>query len=226
MTNKFEKIEQEVSPVVRAELDIIVTDGTNYSAAAEFLKELKTAQNRVTTFFADMKKKAYDSWKQVVADENKVLNPLKRAEASIKTKMLDYDYAQKRQAEIEEKRLQKIADAKAEAERQRLIKAAEKLQTESLRDERLAEAEEIEAPVIHVQHDTPKVTGISTRTTWKARVLDKKAFVVAASIDANLLGFVSVDQTALNKLAQATKGQLDYPGIEFYSDQRMAAGSK
>ena len=72
--------------------------------------------------------------------------------------------------------------------------------------------------------ETPKVAGISTRTAWNARIVDKQAFIKAGGSDQNLLGFITVDQNALNKLAQATKGQLKYPGIEFYSSQVMAAG--
>lgn len=223
MQNEIAQIEQDVSPVIEEAALITVTNGTNYSSAAEFLKELKAAQNRVTTFFAAMKKKAYDSWKQVVADENNVLNPLKKAESDIKDKMLFYDEDEKRRAREEELRLQRIADAKAKAERQRQIKAAEKLKTESLREERLAEAEEVEAPIIHVQHGTPKVAGISTRTYWKAKIINKQAFVKAAAEDQSLLSFVTIDQGALNKLADRTKGQLNYTGIEFYSVPGMGA---
>jgi len=221
----FEEIEQEVSPVIQEASGITVTDGITYSAAAEFLKELKTAQAKVVKFFGPMKQKAHAAWKEIVASESNVLNPLKAAEGSIKNKMLYYDDERKRQAAEEQNKLQKIADAKAEAERMRQIKAAAKLKTGSLREERLAEADEVIAPIIHVQHETPKVTGISSRTAWKARIINKQDFIRAAAADQNLLGFVTIDQTALNRLAQATKGQLNYRGIEFYSERIMAAGS-
>jgi len=226
MQNDFKQIEDEVSPVVQDAALITVTNRADYASAAEFLKELKAAQNRVTTFFASMKSKAHAAWKQIVADENNVLNPLKEAETSIKRRMLAYDQEERRRAVVEQRRLQKIADAKAKAEKQRQITAAENLKTDSLRGERIEEANEIEAPVIHVQHDTPKVAGISTRTTWKAKIVNKHDFVQAALTDTNLLSFLTVDQTALNRLAQATKGQLNYPGIKFYSEQIMAAGGK
>jgi len=226
MQNEFEQIEKSVSPVISEANGITVNDGITYASAAEFLKELKAAQNKVTTFFAKMKKKAYDSWKQVVADENKVLDPLKAAEGDIKSKMIYYDAQERRKADEEQKKLQKIADAKADAERMRQIRAANKLKTKSLREERYEEANEITAPVIHVQHDTPKVSGISSRTSWKAKIVNKQDFVRAAMVDSNLLSFITIDQTALNRLAQATKGQLNYPGIEFYSKQGMGAGSK
>lgn len=221
--NPFEEIEQEVSPVVRAELDITVTDGINYGVAAEFLMELKAAQSKVVKFFGPMKQKAHAAWKEIVASESNVLNPLKAAEDSIKNKLLYYDAEEKRKAVEEQRRLQKIADAKAEAERQRQIKAAENLKTDSLREERLEEAEEVIAPIIHVQHDTPKIRGISSRTVWKARIVNKQAFIKAGGSDQNLLGFITIDETSLNRLAQATKGQLNYPGIEFYSVRGMGA---
>lgn len=220
----IQQIEQEVSPVVQEASGITVTDGITYASAAEFLKELKTAQSKVVTFFAKMKSKAHASWKEIVASENNVLNPLKAAEGSIKQKLLDYDTEEQRKADEEQRRLQKIADAKAEAERQRQIKAAKNLKTDSLRTERLTEADEVTAPIIHVQHETPKVAGISSRTDWKAKVINKQAFVKAAAADQNLLAFVTIDLTGLNKLAQATKGQLNHEGIEYYSVRVMAAG--
>ena len=226
MQNEFEEIEQEVSPVVQEASGITVTDGITYAAAAEFLKELKTAQSKVVKFFAKMKLKAHAAWKEIVASESNVLNPLKAAEGSIKNKLLYYDDAEKRKVKEEQRRLQKIADAKAEAERMRQITAANKLKTDSLREERLAEADEVIAPIIHVQHDTPKVAGISTQSRWKARIINKSAFVMAATKNANLAAYITIDQTALNRVAQATKGQLNYPGIEFYSEQSMSAGGK
>jgi len=226
MQKEFEEIEQEVSPVVRAELDITVTDGTNYGVAAEFLKELKTAQSKVVKFFGPMKQKAHAAWKEIVASESNLLNPLKAAELSTKNKMLYYDKEEQRKANEEQRRLQKIVDAKVEAERLRQITAANKLKTDSLRDKRLAEADEVIAPVIHVQHEVPKVAGISTRVIWKARIINKGQFVMAATKNANLGAYITIDQTALNRVAQATKGQLNYPGIKFYSEQIMAAGGQ
>jgi len=43
-------------------------------------------------------------------------------------------------------------------------------------------------------------------------VIDKKAFLQAAVNDNNLVGFITVDLSALNRVAGATKGAVNYPG--------------
>ena len=219
----IEQIKEDINPVLVQETSITVINVKDYNAAAEFLKEVKSAQKRVTDFFALLKKKTHEAWKAVIASENQVLNPLKAAEISVKEKMLTFQQEQQRKAYEEQAQLQVEADARAERERQRLLKQAEKLKTPELKEQRITEAEEIDAPVVSVHIETPKVAGISTRKVWKAEVTDKLAFIEAAIKDSNLLGFITIDESALNRVAQATKGALEYPGVKFYENEIMAA---
>jgi len=221
---ELDTIKQQVDPVLVQEKSIQVVTADSYNLAAEFLKEVKAAQNKVTAFFGPLKKKSHDAWKAITTKEREVLDPLKTAEGSVKTKMLIYQNQQRMKAQAERDRLQAEADARAEKERERLLKEAANLKTPELQEQRLAEAEEVEAPVITVQTETPKVDGISTRKTWKAKVVHKLAFTEAAMNDQNLFGFIIIDEKALNRVAQATKGELNYPGIEFYQEETMAAG--
>ena len=224
---EIDTIKEQVSPVLTQERSItVITSADSYGLAAEFLKEVKAAQSKVTSFFAPMKKKAHDAWKEITTKERDILQPLKGAEFSVKTKMLTFDRLARAEAAAEQAKLQAEADARAEAECEHLLKQAANLKTPALQEQRLAEAEEVEAPVITVQSEAPKVEGISTRKTWKARVVDKKAFIRKAFIDNNLLGFIIVDEKALNKVAQATKGSVSYPGIKFYQEESMAAGGR
>jgi hypothetical protein len=170
--------------------------------------------------------KAYSAWKEITNREKDMLDPLKAAEDTVKSKMLTYQRQEEEKRQTEQRRLQAEADAAAERERQRLLKEAEKLKTPELKEERMRQAEEVIAPVITVQTETPKVSGISTRKTWKAEVIDKKAFVEAALKDENLLAFLEIDMSKMNKLAAATKGQISYPGIKFFEEQSLASGSR
>ena len=229
---EIDTIKQQVDPVLVQERSIAVTSAEGYGLAAEFLKEVKAAQKKVIGFFGPrsdkdigIKAKAHQAWKSIVALEKSLLDPLENAETSVKGKMLTFQREENRKAAAEQARLQAEADARAEKEREHLLKEAAKLKTPELQDQRLQEAEEVEAPVITVQSEVPKVDGISSRKTWKAKVIDKLVFVEAATKDQNLLGFIAIDESALNRVAAATKGEINYPGIKFYEHETMAAGS-
>ncbi len=219
------QLRQEVSPVVTEAYSIVVQNAQQYSGAAEFLKMLKDAQKKVKEYFEPMKTNAYQAWKEICAKENQMLDPLGKAEAEVKTKMLTFQREEEERRIAEQRRLQAIADEKARKERERLQKEAEKLKTPELKEKRMAEAESVIAPVIQVQPETPKIDGISTRSIWKAEVISKIDFVKAAINDQNLLALLGIDLAKLNKIAQATKGQISYPGIRFYEETIMASRS-
>ena len=63
----------------------------------------------------------------------------------------------------------------------------------------------------------PPVVGQSSRTVWKARVVDAKLVPDEYKV---------VDIAMLDKLAQATKGKVPVAGVEFYSEQIMSARAK
>jgi len=230
---EIDSIKEQISPVLVEAKRIQVVTADSYNLAAEFLKEVKAAQRKVINFFGPhgdkdigIKAKAHQAWKSIVALEKKLLDPLEGAETSVKQKMLIYTKEERDKAIKEQLRLQAEADARAMRDREKLLKEAANLKTPELQEQRLAEAEEVEAPVITVQTETPRVDGISTRKTWKAEVVDKNAFINAAVNESayHLLPYIILDEKALNKVAQATKGQLSYPGIKFYQEETMAAG--
>jgi len=219
------QLQQQVSPVVARAGNIIVQNAEQYGTAADFLKMVKEAQKKVKEYFEPMKTNAHQAWKEICNKENRMLDPLGKAESEVKTKMLTYQRIEEEKRQAEQRRLQAIADEKARKERERLEKEAAKLKTPELREQRLAEAETVIAPVIQVQTETPKVAGISTRKIWKSEVVSKIDFVKAAATDPNILALLEIDVAKLNKIAQATKGQIQYPGVRFYEETIMAGRS-
>jgi hypothetical protein len=70
------------------------------------------------------------------------------------------------------------------------------------------------APIIA---ETPapiaKIEGSSIRTTWKAEVFDL-VLLVNAVVDGKVpIGYVEANQSALNMVAQASKGSMNIPGV-------------
>jgi len=220
---ELQAVEQEINPVLLQAGALSVTNAEQYQGAADFLKQLKDAQKKVTDFFSPIKKKAHDAWKSITAKESEVLTPLKDAENTVKGKMLTYQRQEEEKRQAEQRRLQAEADERARKDRERLLKHAESLKTPEKQEEYRQAAEEVQAPVVTVQSEAPRVAGISTRKTWKAEVINKKAFVEAALKDDNLLAFLEIDMSKMNKLAAATKGQISYPGIKFFEEQTLAS---
>ena len=194
-----------------------ITSAADYEAAAEFTKQVKALSKRIKDYWAPLKKAARDAWQSLVDREKELLKPLEQAEAEVKTKMAAYQ----RKVQEEERAARELAEKLKREEAERLLaeaaKAAEQgneMESEIL----LAQAEIMEASQPAVQMQTPKATGVSTRTLYRARIIDE------SKVPVEVAGVVirPVDLAAINKLAQASKGKVQIPGIEIYVDQSVA----
>jgi hypothetical protein len=115
-------------------------------------------------------------------------------------------YDKKLEDEANEK--QRVIDEAAEKERQRLLKESEKEGQDDLKQV----AETITAPVVKVE-ETPKIEGKSYRRYWTVEVVDTSAFV-AWCLKSHELQHLKIDTRALDKIAQATEGKVEFPGIK------------
>ncbi len=221
---EVQELEQSVSPIINDAEQMFITNSNEYSSAARFLKEIKTTQKRISYYWEPLKKKAHEAWKIIVAKEKEMTTPLTQAEQEIKYKMITFTQEEEEKKRKEQARLQAEADARAEKERLKLLKQAENLKTPELKEQRLQEAQEVEAPVVTVKSEVPKIKGQSFSKTWKARVVNKRELVEAALKDENLFLFIEFNMQRMNRIAQATKGELSYPGIEFYEETGMSSG--
>jgi len=219
--NELELKEKVVNPVTTQANNLQVTSPEEYTSAVDYLKEIKSVQKKVSEYFSDIKKKTHEAWKSICQKENNLLTPLQQAEVTIKKKVLLFQREEEKKRREEQARLQAEADEKARKEKERLEKRADTLKTPELKEQAQQMAENTIAPNIHVESELPKEKGISTSTTWKAKVTDKRKFVEASINDANILAMIDIDLQALNRIAKATKGQMQYPGIEFYQEQNI-----
>lgn len=144
---------------------------------------------------------------------------LEKAVLGHESKMLAYNREQARlKAEAEA-----TARTKARAEQTRLDKEADARAAQACASGNLDEAREIlesvpTVPVAVVTVDVaPKVSGISARTNWKHRITD------ASLIPREYL--IPNDQM-LGAMARSTKNSVQIPGVEFYSTEGLAIGSK
>ena len=216
-------IRQEVAPVVSQANSMTVANAEQYQDAADFLKLVKGAQKRVKEHFEPMKTASHAAWKAVVAKENEATEPLAEAEKTVKQRMLAWYQEQERIRLAEERRLQAEAEARARAERERLEKAASKLKTEELREQRMEEAQQVVAPAVYVAPKAPPIKGQSIRRTWKATVTDPQAVIAAVMQWPDWQAYIAINEGEFNRFAARTKGQVSVPGVEFAEEANLSS---
>lgn len=176
--------------------------------AAQLMSGFKTAKQSIADFFKPMKDAAHKAHKEVCDREKTMLTPYDAADRTIKTKVTAYNAEQRRLAEIEAARLR----AAQEEEARRLMDEAIKEDADGYRA--VAEAllkqaeltETIQAPMMQSE----KIEGISYRTTYSVTIEDLSK--VPCEINGVIIRLV--DESAVKKLAQLSKGAISIPGIK------------
>ena len=192
---KQEEFKQEV--MVAAKADITVVDQATYAAANNLIARLQSVRKEVVARFADPKKKAAEAHKAVCELEKSFLAPVDEKIRLLKTSTTNWYTAEQRRIEAEAERKRREAEdltalaAEAEAKGEGLTAA------EAVVAAALAEA------TVTVM---PKCAGTSMREVWKAVVVDVSQLPRE---------YMIVNQSMLDKMAQATKGAVPIPGVRF-----------
>lgn len=81
-------------------------------------------------------------------------------------------------------------------------------------------------PVAPVRREIAQVSGNTLRSNWKGEVTDLLALIKGIAAGHVPASFVTVNQTAINQHARATKGTVPCQGIRFYDDPTMAVSTR
>lgn len=192
---KQEELRQEV--MVAAKADITVVDQATYAAANNLIGRLQGIRKEVVARFADPKKKAAEAHKAVCELEKAFLAPVDEKIRLLKTSTTNWYTAEQRRIEAEAERKRKEAEDLAA-----LSAEAEASGDADTAAEAVAAAAMAEATVTAM----PKVAGTSMREVWKAVVVDVSQLPRE---------YMIVNQSMLDKMAQATKGAVPVPGVRF-----------
>lgn len=197
---------------------LTITNNQEYLNSGEFLKRIKTVSKLIDDSRKELTRPLDEVKKRVMDFFKDPLEQLSAAETVLKRAMLGYQQEQERIRREEEQKA--IARAKAEEERkrraleERAIKAEESGNTakaELLRER----ADDVYVPAMATAPTLEKVKGISTKKVWKCRITDE------AKIPRE---YLVINETMLNKMAQATQGKIPVPGVEFYQEDVLSAG--
>ena len=201
---------------------LIITDTPSCVIAADTLKGIKALRVRIAETFDPHIRAAHEAHKGLVAEKAKAEAPLTEAESIIKRGLSAYEQEQQRLARIEADRLSALA-RQAEIDR----KLAEALAAEAQGDD-VAAAEILAEPIVSapvfVAPVVPKVSGVSYRTTYSARVTDKAALVKICAANPQFLNCVALraDGAQVNATIESKGG---YPTItELWAVQGEQAG--
>lgn len=209
MENIIEQQEQFRTEVLTAaKAEIAVVDQQTYVAANGLISKLQGVKKEVTARFAEPKKKAAEAHKAVCELEKSFLAPVEDAIRRLKDQTTRWYAAEQQRIAAEEERRRKEAEEMAAL-------AAE---AEATGDSETA-AEAVVAAVIESATCTamPKVSGTAMREVWHAVVVD---------IEKIPREYMIVNQAALDKIAQATKGALAIPGVRMEKSYVNATRAK
>jgi chromosome segregation ATPase len=219
-----EKKPEFIAPIVPT-----INTVEQYESTAGLLKDVKAYRDRVEAFFAPHKDRAHKAWKGLVDEEKKALAPALQAEADIKAELSRF-HSEQEAARREQQRVLE-EQARRREEQARLEEAAAlELEAQRTGDTDLQQqAEElvntpVETPTVQVASFTPKVSGLSFRETWSARVDDLKkliAWVAKNPADFNLL---QPNTTALNAKARSQKSGMNVDGVKAVCTKTPASG--
>lgn len=178
------------------------------------------------------------------------LERLTQVEGVYKAAMLAY----RRVEDAKAAELQRIANAEARAEKQRLeaiareqAAAAQKLQAEASELAGIGDAEG--AAQVSAQAETAQINATMTETTalvvsapvmesaakkvsgirytgvWKARVTDKAALLAHIVANPELLEWADINMSPLTQMAKALKTAMKIPGVEAFEEAGISARS-
>lgn len=198
--------------------DVIIETDEQCNEASAILSEIKKRSKELDDQRKSITKPLDDAKKQIMDLFRHPLDLLSRAENHLKNLILNYTTEKERKAREEAERLRKLAEAEAEKERKRLEaqmkKAEEKGKLEKVEELKAKVEEVVNTPIIVPTVEVEKPKGISYREKWYAEVVDFKVLPDEYKIP---------NQQALDKVAQATKGTIQIPGVIFKKEQIVVA---
>lgn len=203
----------DVNVIAAKSEKIVIANQEQYEFASDTLKQIKarakeldTQRKEITIPLDEAKKKVMDLFRNP-------LDLLAKAESYVKKLMLDYVSEQERIAAEKQRELQRLADI----ERKKLDAKIERAKA-SGKDEKAEELEiqkesiQVITPIVAPTIETPK--GVSFSMKYRAVVEDFSKLPDEYKLP---------NQTALDKIAQATKGTISIPGVKIESEKILSS---
>ena len=202
--------------------DLKIADPKTYELAGERLKELSSKEKQIEDFRKKLKAPILAAGKAIDEFFNAPLTRLQGARASLKRSLLQYQIAEEQRRRELEARAQEAARKEREKLEARAAKAEASGKAEKAEALQVAAASVI---VPTVASTVSKISGISTRTSYRAEVVDKMELVKAVAAGTVPLNALDANLPFLNNQARAMKETLAYPGVRVVQETGLASRS-
>lgn len=199
-----------------------ITTADQFIESGDKLKGIKALSKKIDDTFDPHIKRAFEAHRSLVAEKKTHQGPLQTAEALIKRQIMSYQQDEERKRRELEAQAQEAARKEREKLEARAAKAEASGKTEKAEALQMAAASVV-TPII--ANTTPRVSGISTRTTYRAEVVDKMELVKAVAAGTVPLAALDVNTAYLNGQARLNKESLAYPGVKVVQETGIASRS-
>lgn len=204
----------QVNALVAKAQQFVIANDTDYTAAADELKNVSALHKEIAAYFKPLVQAAHESHKKIKAKENEALQPLDEAKRVLSQVMGKYQADLERQRREQERLLQ--AEQRRIEEEHRLAKAIaleEAGETEAA-ERKLAIPEP--APLVKIESTAPKVAGTASRTTWKFEVTDMSALPPEYKKTIPYMERIEIE-------VQHSKDAANIPGVRVWPETKVYA---
>ncbi len=186
-----------------------ITTADDYTKSTDLGRSLRAMKKGVLEFWGPLKAAAHTSWKNLCAEENKMVDPVDRAIVMVDSAIRVYlDDQEKKRQEVE----RQAREAAQKAEQERAQAEAVALENAGQREEAAQVIEQaIAAPPVPVivPSVVPQVQGVSSTKRWKFRIVNES--LVPRE-------YLMVDESKIGQVVRALKGQAKIAGVEVYPE--------
>jgi hypothetical protein len=194
---------------------LVITNEPTYIEAGTLLKGIKGLRAKIADVFDKHISAAFQAHRALVKEKADAEAPLTEAEGIIKRSLVAFSEEQERIRREEQRRLEDLARKQAEEQALAEAQALEAAGATAEAQQVIEEAAAAPAPVVMVESSTPKMAGISYRSTWKWRTVNEKLIPRE---------YLTVDTVKIGGVVRALKGATNIPGVQAYEDKGVASG--
>lgn len=201
-------LEKNTNSIENTANSIVITNQETYENAVKFAKTIKEANKKVTEYWKPSKESAALAHKTICQKEKDMLEPLKKAETILKSKMIEYTTEQEKIRQEEEIRLREEQEKLA---LEQLQKSEELKQQGNVVEASITEQNAFAISEINtkVESTVKKVDGMAYQTDYVIEITD--ATKVPNYI--NGIEIRPIDTSAIKKLVKMTSNTVEIPGV-------------
>lgn len=226
-----------IAAEIEQEVGFLTIDSNEmYDLAGNQLRDIATRKRKIEEHRVKLKAPILEAGRALDAFFAIPIGSLQRSEDTLKQRMAAY-YAEQ-QARIrdaqeaaiaEQRRVANELRAQAEATETAAVSAADPDEAVRLAEQaemQRAEADQVQHTQVVVATEVPASSGVSVRENWQVVCDDINALIEHCAKTPNDRYLLAFNEKDGGKLAKASKGSVQIPGLRFFNKGTVAARSK